>query len=86
MNLYLFEWCYEDGQRWEIIADSLEEAMEYFLAGDVNTGNYTYTFSAPIEDGLYSDTYRRWYIWASVPDGRNDISIIEKPLKERGII
>lgn len=75
MNLYLFEYQYEDGARWEIVAVDLDNALQYFYKLHPTL---SFELSRPLFN--YQEGYENWVLTHTVHDGDLDISIIEKPI------
>lgn len=77
MKLYIFEECWIDGQRWDICADTFEEALMYFR---VEHPHLTFT----VEPSPLAKT-GEWDLIIPAHDGPMYICAIEKEL-HKGIL
>lgn len=81
MNLYIFQWQYEDGWVYHICADNIDSALDYFL-----TTQQIKEFE-PLEEaddyyGAPDDVYHYWILPFQAHDGLLTLLITEKPFHE----
>lgn len=78
MNLYLFEYMYADGQRWEIVANTFAEAIEYFIDAEPNI-DFTIDTAPEFNDA------RNWNLRIRTMYGTVSIGVQEKQI-HKGIL